>query len=160
MGRKAWMFAASESAGLRSAIVMSLVPPAKLHGHDPFWAYLRDDHAHANAAERPHRRTSLRTSCNPRADLCDRSRQVVSVGRLAACTTLLLAVLTPEAAELLRRSRLISIDHSQPSAPPARHRLYSSRRAALSAASSPLRAQRVCARCPWVPPPSVPHAAR
>ncbi len=39
--RKAWLFAGSELAGRRAAIVMSLVQSAKLHGHDP-WAYLRD----------------------------------------------------------------------------------------------------------------------
>lgn len=41
MGRKAWLFCGSESAGQRAAIVMSLVQSAKLCGHDP-WAYLRD----------------------------------------------------------------------------------------------------------------------
>ena len=41
MGRKAWLFAGSELAGQRAAMVMSLVQSAKLHGHDP-WAYLRD----------------------------------------------------------------------------------------------------------------------
>jgi transposase len=41
MGRKAWLFAGSELAGQRAAIVMSLVQSAKLNGHDP-WAYLRD----------------------------------------------------------------------------------------------------------------------
>lgn len=41
MGRRAWLFAGSELAGQRAAIVMSLVQSAKLHGHDP-WAYLRD----------------------------------------------------------------------------------------------------------------------
>ncbi len=41
MGRKAWLFAGSELAGQRAAIVMSLVHSAKLHGHDP-WAYLKD----------------------------------------------------------------------------------------------------------------------
>ena len=40
MGRKAWLFAGSELAGQRAAIVMSLVQSAKLNGHDP-WAYLR-----------------------------------------------------------------------------------------------------------------------
>jgi len=35
MGRKAWLFAGSESAGKRAATVMSLVQLAKLHGHDP-----------------------------------------------------------------------------------------------------------------------------
>jgi transposase len=41
MGRKAWLFAGSEMAGQRAAIVMSLVQSAKLNGHDP-WAYLKD----------------------------------------------------------------------------------------------------------------------
>ena len=41
MGRKAWLFAGSELAGQRAAIVMSLVQSAKLNGHDP-WAYLKD----------------------------------------------------------------------------------------------------------------------
>ena len=39
--RKAWLFAGSELAGQRAAIVMSLVQSAKLNGHDP-WAYLND----------------------------------------------------------------------------------------------------------------------
>jgi transposase len=41
MGRKAWLFAGSELAGQRAAMVMSLVHSARLNGHDPF-AYLRD----------------------------------------------------------------------------------------------------------------------
>jgi transposase len=41
MGRKAWLFAGSQLAGQRAAIVMSLVQSAKLNAHDP-WAYLRD----------------------------------------------------------------------------------------------------------------------
>jgi len=41
MGRKAWLFAGSELAGQRAAIVMSLVQSAKMHGHDPS-AYLKD----------------------------------------------------------------------------------------------------------------------
>jgi len=41
MGRKAWLFAGSELAGQRAAIVMSLLQSAKLNGHDPH-AYLRD----------------------------------------------------------------------------------------------------------------------
>ena len=41
MGRKAWLFAGSELAGQRAAVVMSLVHSAKLNGHDP-WAYLND----------------------------------------------------------------------------------------------------------------------
>lgn len=39
MGRKAWLFAGSELAGKRAAIVMSLVQSAKQNGHDP-WTYL------------------------------------------------------------------------------------------------------------------------
>ena len=35
------MFAGSELAGQRTAMVMSLVQSARLNGHDP-WAYLRD----------------------------------------------------------------------------------------------------------------------
>ncbi|CAG9180197.1 IS66 family transposase ISPpu19 [Cupriavidus laharis] len=41
LGRKAWLFAGSELAGQRAAVVMSLVQSAKLQGHDP-WAYLND----------------------------------------------------------------------------------------------------------------------
>lgn len=41
MGRKAWLFAASELAGQRAAVVISPVHSAKLHGHDP-WVYLKD----------------------------------------------------------------------------------------------------------------------
>ena len=41
MGRKAWLFAGSELAGQRAAIVMSLVQSAKLNGHSP-WSYLHD----------------------------------------------------------------------------------------------------------------------
>lgn len=41
VGRKAWLFAGSERAGQRAAMVMSLVQSAKLNGHDP-WAYLKD----------------------------------------------------------------------------------------------------------------------
>jgi transposase len=41
MGRKTWLFAGSELAGKRAAVVMSLVQSARLHGHDP-WAYLSD----------------------------------------------------------------------------------------------------------------------
>lgn len=41
MGRKAWLFAGSELAGQRAAIVMSLVQSAKMNGHD-LWQYLRD----------------------------------------------------------------------------------------------------------------------
>ena len=39
--RKAWLFAGSELAGQRAAMVMSLVQSARMHGHDP-WAYLKD----------------------------------------------------------------------------------------------------------------------
>jgi len=41
MGRRAWLFAGSELAGQRAAVVMSLVQSAKLCGHDPY-AYLKD----------------------------------------------------------------------------------------------------------------------
>jgi transposase len=41
MGRKAWLFAGSELAGQRAAMVMSLVQSARLYGHEP-WAYLKD----------------------------------------------------------------------------------------------------------------------
>jgi hypothetical protein len=41
MGRKAWLFAGSELAGQRAAIVMSLVQSARMNGHDP-WAYLNE----------------------------------------------------------------------------------------------------------------------
>lgn len=42
LGRGAWLFAGSELAGQRAAIVMSLVQSAKLNGgHDP-WAYLHE----------------------------------------------------------------------------------------------------------------------
>ena len=41
MGRKAWLFAGSELAGQRAAVVMSLLQSAKLNGHDP-WVYLKD----------------------------------------------------------------------------------------------------------------------
>jgi transposase len=41
MGRRAWLFAGSELAGQRAAVVMTLVQSAKLNGHDP-WAYLSD----------------------------------------------------------------------------------------------------------------------
>lgn len=41
MGRKVWLFAGSELAGQRAAMVMSLVQSARLYGHEPR-AYLRD----------------------------------------------------------------------------------------------------------------------
>ena len=39
--RKAWLFAGSELAGQRAAIVMSLVQSARINGRDP-WVYLKD----------------------------------------------------------------------------------------------------------------------
>jgi transposase len=51
LGAKNWLFAGSELAGQRAAVVMSLVQSAKLNGLDP-WAYLRDVlgriHTHPN----------------------------------------------------------------------------------------------------------------
>jgi transposase len=41
MGRRAWLFAGSQLAGQRAAVVMSLLQSAKLNGHDPH-AYLKD----------------------------------------------------------------------------------------------------------------------
>jgi transposase len=41
MGRRAWLFAGSELAGQRAAVVMSLVQSVRLCGHDPH-AYLTD----------------------------------------------------------------------------------------------------------------------
>ena len=41
MGGKAWLFAGSELAGQRAAVVMSLVQSAKMQGHEP-WAYLKN----------------------------------------------------------------------------------------------------------------------
>ena len=41
LGRSNWLFAGSDRAGRRSAVVMSLIQTAKLHGLDPY-AYLRD----------------------------------------------------------------------------------------------------------------------
>jgi transposase len=41
MSRKAWLFAGSELAGQRAAVVMSLAQSAKMHGHDA-WAYLKN----------------------------------------------------------------------------------------------------------------------
>ena len=59
--RKAWLFAGSELAGQRAAVIMSLLQSAKLNGHDP-WAYLKDmltrlpTHANARIDELlPHR---------------------------------------------------------------------------------------------------------
>jgi hypothetical protein len=41
LGRSNWLFAGSDRAGRRTAVVMSLIQTAKLHGLDPY-AYLRD----------------------------------------------------------------------------------------------------------------------
>jgi transposase len=41
VGRKNWLFVGSQQAGVRAAVVMSLIESAKLNGHDP-WAYLKD----------------------------------------------------------------------------------------------------------------------
>ena len=41
LGRANWLFAGSDRAGRRSAVIMSLIQTAKLHGLDPY-AYLRD----------------------------------------------------------------------------------------------------------------------
>ena len=40
-GRKNWLFVGSQHACERAAVVMSLIEPAKLNGHDP-WTYLKD----------------------------------------------------------------------------------------------------------------------
>ena len=57
MGRKARLFAGSELAGQRAAMVMSLAQSAKLHGHDP-WAYLGRPRAAADPSEQPDRRAA------------------------------------------------------------------------------------------------------
>jgi transposase len=41
LGRNNWLFAGSDRAGRRTAVVMSLIQTAKLHALDPY-AYLRD----------------------------------------------------------------------------------------------------------------------
>lgn len=41
IGRKNWLFVGSQQAGVRAAVVLSLIESAKLNGHDP-WAYLKD----------------------------------------------------------------------------------------------------------------------
>lgn len=41
LGRKNWLFAGSDRAGRRAAVVMSLIQSAKLNGHDPY-RYLKD----------------------------------------------------------------------------------------------------------------------
>jgi transposase len=41
LGRNNWLFAGSDRAGRRAAVVMSLIQTARLHGLDPY-AYLRD----------------------------------------------------------------------------------------------------------------------
>lgn len=57
--RRSWLFAGSELAGQRAAVVMSLVQSAKLQGHDP-WAYLNDvltrlpTHLNSRIDELPH----------------------------------------------------------------------------------------------------------
>ncbi|MEP7294622.1 MAG: IS66 family transposase [Burkholderiales bacterium] len=57
MGRRAWLFAGSELAGQRAAIVMSLVQSAKLNGHEP-WAYCA-----TCSSGFPATRTTASTSC-------------------------------------------------------------------------------------------------
>jgi transposase len=41
LGRASWLFAGSDRAGRRAAVVMALIQTARLHGLDPY-AYLRD----------------------------------------------------------------------------------------------------------------------
>ncbi|HUD32874.1 MAG TPA: transposase domain-containing protein [Variovorax sp.] len=41
MGRRVWLFAGSELAGQRAAVIMGLVQSARMCGHNPH-AYLRD----------------------------------------------------------------------------------------------------------------------
>jgi transposase len=41
LGRKNWLFAGSQQAGERAAVIMSLIATAKANGHDPY-AYLKD----------------------------------------------------------------------------------------------------------------------
>ena len=41
LGRASWLFAGSDRAGRRAAVVMTLIQTARLHGLDPY-AYLRD----------------------------------------------------------------------------------------------------------------------
>jgi len=41
LGRKNWLFAGSLRSGKRASVLMSLIQPAKLNGHDPY-AYLKD----------------------------------------------------------------------------------------------------------------------
>ena len=41
LGRRNWLFAGSELAGQRAAVITSLLQSAKLNGRDP-WAYLKD----------------------------------------------------------------------------------------------------------------------
>ena len=48
MGRKAWLFAGSELAGQRAAVVMSLLQSAKLNGHDRRGQQHAYDYAGAN----------------------------------------------------------------------------------------------------------------
>jgi transposase len=60
-GRKNWLVAGTLRAGQRAAAIMSLIPPAKRNGHDPY-AYPKDvltrlrTHKARNIAELlPHR---------------------------------------------------------------------------------------------------------
>ena len=41
LGRASWLFAGSDRAGRRAAVVMTLIQTARLHGLDPY-PYLRD----------------------------------------------------------------------------------------------------------------------
>lgn len=41
LGRKNWLFAGSQNAGERAAVIMSLIATAKANGHEPY-AYLKD----------------------------------------------------------------------------------------------------------------------
>ena len=41
LGRRNWLFIGSQLAGVRAAVVMSLLQSAKLNGHEP-WANLKD----------------------------------------------------------------------------------------------------------------------
>lgn len=82
MGRKVWLFAGSELAGQRAAIVMSLVQSAKMHGHNP-WAYLKDvltrlpqlvqnDDVHAHQRQGNPTRLTLRFLLFQQVDQIDR----------------------------------------------------------------------------------------
>ena len=58
MGRKAWLFAGSELAGQRAAVVMSLVASAKLNGHDALGVSQGRARAVADATQQPYRRVA------------------------------------------------------------------------------------------------------